>query len=306
MKRQHRTIVWAALAILAVVALLARLAGGWHEKEHFAIAHAAVEAAGDDLPAFFRTDGPAAAGYGAVDPDVFKNRAAPHLHHAEQPEHFHDLEYFADEELPSERYAFLKRCYERGLDPRRVGLLPYAITEWTERLTMAMALHRRWPDDPHVRRKCLVYAGLLAHYAGDLWQPLHTTIHYDGRVEKAGDASPRTGVHAKMDGLLRRVELPAGWDNDVTPRVYDDVWAATLRELRRSHARVDRVYALEDRLPGREEDRSDDAAVRRFAVELARHATAFTASLYRTAWAKSAKVKLPDWLDRERMDALVR
>lgn len=305
MQHRHR-IKWITLGLVGVVAAVAPLASAWHEKEHFAITHAAAKAVDDDLPAFFRERGPIAAAHCAVDPDLFKNEATPHLNHAEFPEHFLDLEYLGGDALPERRHAYLKLLHERELDPARVGLLPYAIAEWTDRLTIAFAEHRRRPDDEGIRAKCLVYAGHLAHYAGDLWQPLHTTIHYDGRVDKAGAESPRTGIHARVDGLLRRIEMPADWAKGVKPEAYDSTWKAIVAELHASHRLVDRVYALEDRLPRMKDKRIEDEGVEALGVELARNATRFTASLYMTAWARSAEVELPHWFDREKADELTR
>jgi len=287
------------LVVAVGAATAARRAMAWHEKEHFAVtAGAASLLEKGEAPGFFRERGPATAGHCSLDPDVFKNSATPTLHHAEFPEHFFDLEYLADEELPRRRFEYLKLLHDKGLEPNRVGLLPYAIVEWTERLTMAFAEHRRWPQDEAIRAKCLVYAGHLAHYSGDLWQPLHTTIHYDGRVEKAGDGSPETGIHAKVDGLLRRIDLPADWARGIETRVYEDVWEAVEAELRSSHALVDRVYELESGLPALSEKRTDDEGATALGVELLRESARFTASLYRTAWAKSADVEFPGWFDR--------
>ena len=63
--------------------------------------------------------------------------------------------------------------------------------------------HRKWPYEPHIRDKCLVYAVNPAHYATDLCQPPHTTIHYDGRAQEDG-SSPHTGIRQRVDGLLRK------------------------------------------------------------------------------------------------------
>ena len=71
--------------------------------------------------------------------------------------------------------------------------LPYSIAEWTQRLTIAFAEHRNDPENPHVRAKCLVFAGILSHYAADLHMPLHTSIHWDGRDDAGAMSS--SGVY---------------------------------------------------------------------------------------------------------------
>ena len=149
-------------------------AHAWWGGGHEILTRASVRALPGAMPAFLRR-GEDLTAHVANDADLFKNRAVPQLADAEAPEHFFDIERLSRRSVPDTRYAFIRACAERGLDPSKVGLLPYAVAEWTERLTIAFAEHRRWPDDPRVEQKCLVYAGMLAHYAEDLCQPLHVT-----------------------------------------------------------------------------------------------------------------------------------
>lgn len=286
------------LLIVGVVAAVALAAWAWHEKEHFGLTAAAGRLLGDDVPAFFREGVIETAGQYAIDPDLFKHERTAQLAHAEMPEHFFDMEYFQDADLPRDRFDYYQLAYSRDLDPRRVGTLPWAVTEWTQKLTLAFAEHRRWPEAEHIQAKCLVYAGILSHYAADLHQPLHTTIHYDGRVDEAGDKSPRTGIHEKVDALLRKTTWPDDWLDGLVPRAYDDVWQATLEAMGESHRHVETVYELAVVLPDRRTPRTADPRVERFARDRARAAAGFIASLYLTAWRDSADIKPPHWLDR--------
>jgi hypothetical protein len=162
---------------------------------------------------------------------------------------------------------------------------------------MAFAEHRKWPNNPYVRQKCLLYAGMLAHYAADVTQPLHTTIHHDGRA-RADGSSPRTGIHAKVDALLGKltvkVEDVAG-GLDVKAIEAAGLLPAILEELKASHALVERVYAMEKDLPGVEDPLPADSEAAKFALERLGEASRFTASLYLTAWRNSAKVRMPSW-----------
>jgi hypothetical protein len=187
-------------------------------------------------------------------------------------------------------------------------MLPYAVVEGAQRLTEAFAEHRRWPGDPAIRQRILVYAGLLAHYAGDLDQPLHTTLHHDGRALPDG-SSPKTGIHQLVDGLFERTPLRVhGGMRGVRLQRYDDAWAAVVAELVRSHALVERVYQLEPELrqsfPRPPEGQTKPPpsrptpAVVTFTEERFRSTASFLASLYWTAWQDSAKVQLPAWHSR--------
>jgi len=292
MKRNRRSsTVWLAALVGAAAAM------GWHNPGHYKATSLAVK--GDDrLPAWF-TAGVGTIAHCSLDPDAFTRPIAPPaLHKAEAPQQYCDTELLGGAELPPDRYAFIALCAEKGLDPSKVGLLPYSVVEWTQRLTVAFAEHRKWPDNPHIRTKCLVYAGILAHYAEDLCQPLHTTIHYDGRTGKNG-VSPRTGIHLKVDALPGKVRIETPRPPRPRARKFENLFQAVVAELRRSHALVDRVYQLEKDLPALEAPIAAGSAVEKFATERLEAAADFTLSLYLTAWEDSRGIELPSWHRRE-------
>lgn len=267
-------------------------AWGWWAGGHALITRAAVQALPAEVPKFFR-QGAEEAALLSPEPDAERNPALVHLRAASRGEHFLDLELLGGRPLPAHRYEFLKLCAEAGQDPAQVGTAPYAIAEWTERLALAFAQHRRWPENALVQAQCLVAAGHLAHYAGDLCQPLHATIHFDGRALEGG-RSPRSGIHEKVDALPEKLQLePAALAYGLTPAATDSLMPAVLAQLQASNALVDSVYALEGEL-----DKLDSPRVRAFAEERTRAAALFTASLYLRAWEMSAKVQLPEWLKR--------
>lgn len=281
--------------VLAVVGVLAAGAGAWHRHGHVLSSRAAVGLASAELPVFF-AGGVEMIAHVSQDNDAFTRPIAPReLDAAEGPEHYFDLELLGGEPVPPTRYEFIEFCAAHHLKPPQVGLLPYAITEWTQRLTVAFAEHRRWPDDPAVQVKCLVYAGLLAHYAADACQPLHTTIHWDGRARQDG-SSPRSGIHGRVDALPAKLGVTcAELIEGAKAEAFSDVMIAAVGEIQRSHALVERVYELEGQLPAMESDEplTDEGSA--FARERMRAAAVFTASLYLTAWRDSAKIEIPDW-----------
>jgi hypothetical protein len=290
--------------LMLALALAAAPAGAWWPKGHSIIAEAAVRAQPAEVPEFFRQGG-ALVAHLAQDPDVMKNPEAPALRNTEEPEHFLDSELLKGRPLPPTRYRFLQLCQELKVDPNKVGTVPYSVTEGIERLAVAFAEHRRWPANPHIRTKCLVYAGIVAHYAGDLCMPLHTTVDYDGRTGPDG-ASPRSGIHAKVDSLIEKVglkpaELAAGQQLREEPAILP----AVVREIEASRALVDRTYALEAQLPPANGNApwTPSPAVLEFTRERGRAAARFLGSLYLTAWRKSAKIGLPTWLEREEVAA---
>lgn len=273
----------------------------WHDEGHYYIATAAAKALPEDVPAFFR-EGAATVGHGSLDPDVFKHRQLPQLDHCEFPEHFLDIEMLKGNDLPPLRYDYLKLCHDMDIDPTKAGTLPYAITEWTQKLTMAFAEYRANPENPHIHAKCLVYAGILSHYAADLHMPLHTSLHWDGRA-KEGKPYVRTGIHLKVDALPTKIPYNDLFTEPLpTPLVSRDIFTFTMDEFAKSHALVNRVYEMEDAYPEMNDMVLDDDDVIAFTTERTRAAAAFTADLFLSAWRNSADIQTPNWLDRSIFD----
>ena len=282
----------ASIAGLAFIGV-ASPALGWWGDGHAQLSQAAVLALPPEMPAFFRAGGQAVA-HASFDPDLFKNRSVPQSAHGEHSEHYFDLELLGGRPIPHQRYDLVALAAELGQEPAKIGLAPYAVAEWTQRLAVAFAEHRKWPDHVLIQQKCLLYAGLAAHYAQDLCQPLHVTIHFDGRVP-AAEGAPRSRIHEQVDSLVERLELsPAQMAQGLQVAAFDSLMGAILAQVEDSHALVDRVYELEAKL-----ELVQDPEVRAFGRERAGRATAFTAALFLSAWEQSAAVRLPGWLERE-------
>jgi hypothetical protein len=284
-------------AVLALLCLWCpRPVQAWHLRGHQLAALAAVEALPESMPAFFR-DGAATVAHCAIDPDLWKDQRVPQLRAREDPEHYIDLELLRGRPVPANRYDFVRLTKRLRVNTEKVGLVPYAVAEGTQRLAVAFAEHRKFPENAHIRLKCLVYAGLLSHYAGDLCQPLHTTIHYDGRVRRRGGSSPQTGIHHQVDSLLEKLEPGRRDLEGVSVVAFADPMAAALAQMRNSHALVERVYELEPQLPAVGDPIESGSAVEGFASDRWRAAVSFLASLYRTAWEDSEGFEL-DRLER--------
>lgn len=290
------------LTLTCAILLFGSRGEAWWPKGHGLLTRAAVNALPEEVPAFFRA-GETAIGHYALDPDVSKNKGAPFVRKAEFPEHFIDLEYLKGSALPKYRYEYIPLCAKLGVRPEKVGFLPYALSEWTHRLAVAFAEHRKWPSSPFIQDKCLVYAGFIAHYAQDMCQPLHLTIHYNGRANPDG-SSPGTGIHQKVDGLIQHLKLtPEVMVRGQKIKPYDDLMEAIFDQIYAGRKLIDLVYELGPDLPDLEGEKwMPVSSVEKFTIERGREATRFTAALYLTAWKISKKITLPSWLDRVKVD----
>ena len=300
MTRQRRTRRAGLLAAtMAGVLATAGPAWGWHGKGHRKATRLAMASLPREVPAFFRK-GAGQVIHGSEDPDLFRQPVIGEpVNSAERPDHYFDLEFLKGAELPPTSYEALAWCEKNHIQPAKLGFVPYSVAEWTQRLTVAFAEHRAWPKNPYIQQKALVYAGLLAHYAQDLCQPLHTTIHYDGRMEKDG-SSPDSGIHLKMDAVLAKLPdaaLPGIDPNTVTP--LPKLFEGVVAELKASNRLVDRIYALEKQLPEAPEPVPAKGPVLALVQERMAAAARFTARLYVTAWRNSAGAELPPWHERE-------
>lgn len=278
--------------IAVVAGWLAVPAQAWWGDGHGILTAGAVLTLPEEVPAFFRQGGNMAS-HVVFDPDLFKNRRAPLLSHAEHGEHYFDLEYLEGRAIPTKRFDFIALCFELQLDPPRVGMAPYAIAEWTERLAVAFAEHRQWPENEAIQQKCLVYAGILAHYAEDVCQPLHTTRDFNGKKQADGTVIGK-GIHEQVDSSVERLGFaPEDLAAEQEIVAFDSTMKAIVAQIKESNRQVEEVYAL----LGHWEDESD-ARVRALTLAFARTAVRFTASLYLTAWHQSAEIRLPRWLQR--------
>ena len=171
-------------------------------------------------------------------------------------------------------------------EPNKVGLLPYAIMEYYEKLVVGFYDYRKAPTNPSVPMKCLVYGGALAHYTGDAAMPLHTTRDFDGRTQPDG-AVRQKGIHAKLDAFPEKNKLsPEEICRGLEAKKVDDVWAYVLRTIEASHQHVDRCYELD--AAGAFDKPTPQS--RAFILERCRAGAQFTMDLWYAAWLRSAKM----------------
>jgi hypothetical protein len=273
------------LAGLLAGLLFGGLCYGWWEKGHGSIAQGAVAGLPAEMPRFFRSAGKQLF-HLAADPDRWKNPSCKALRAAEAPDHFIDLEYYGGKPFPADRYKAIELLQKLEKKPERTGMLPYAIMENYDRLSCAFYDYRADNLDPAIQAKCLVYAGILAHFTADCTMPLHTTKDFDGRPDKDGNLVQK-GLHAKIDAFPERHGLTAEeMVRGLKSKKIDDVWAHIVERIHQSHKLVGKCYELDKAgafdKPTRES--------RQFILDRCRTATQFTMDLWYTAWLRSASM----------------
>ncbi len=290
MKRIY-PIVFLLFLIIATPAL------AWWSGGHDILTQAAVKALPDEMPEFFRSvTAEKLIAHSAYDPDVSKNRNMPNARIAEHGEHYFDLELIKDNPIPADRDAFIKLCAEMNLVPSKVGFLPYALAEWTERLAIAFAEYRKWPDNTMIQYKCYLYAGFLAHYAQDMCQPLHLTVHFNGIVQEDGTILHR-GIHEKVDSSIEIMKLNSSeLAKNQSVKQVGELLPAITKQIQDGFSHVDRVYEL---VEDYEKLKTPSQELIDFTQDRSKESVRWTSSLFYTAWKLSETITLPGWLDRK-------
>ena len=289
------------IACAAVLICGILICGGWHNAGHESIVIISGKVIEGKVPSFF-TNNIRQVAHSSIDPDIFKEKLNDQaLRRAEYPDHFFDLEYFTEDELPLDRYEFAEWCFKHDLKPGKVGTLPYSLTEYTQKLIIAFAEYRKWPDNKYIQSKCLVYAGVLAHYSGDAGMPLHATKDYDGRTKPGSDEKEMKGIHLKLDALIEKIpqdKLPDPGQIKIA-RIPGKILPAVFEFIKVSNQEVPDVYKLYAGIPQLNERTIEDEKVLDAAKNMLSRSVSLTAGLYFYAWEASKEVQIPEWHKRQ-------
>ena len=237
---------------------------GWGSDGHRMINRLAAAKLPEDTPEFLRSAyAQDAMEYYGPEPDRWRSQAEAELNAAQAPEHFIDLEW-ADliaGPLPRRRYDFVRALAvaqkahpELALSPEKVGLQPWAATEWYERVKSAMREYRglkaAGKETKPVEAEILLCAGILGHYVGDASNPLHTTIQYNGWAgANPNGYTTEHKIHGQMESDF--VAANVNMYKDVAPlipekaTVLNDFFDDYVAYLRRSNTLVEKSYQLE-------------------------------------------------------------
>ena len=189
----------------------------------------------------------------------------------------------------------MEKLAGRKIELARVGYLPYAILENYGRLVNAFRFWRnaRTPvDRESARANAVFYAGVLGHYVGDGSQPLHLSIHYNGRADNTSNPKNYTKdrrLHSRYEGAYveAAIEFAMVRPKVQTPQRINDVSVATKQYLIQTFAELEPLYELEktgEFNPERPRSKGTDF----IANEIARAAT-MLGNFWYTAWLESGE-----------------
>lgn len=153
----------------------------------------------------------------------------------EPPRHFIDLEAYGNhpfEALP-EKWDSAKSKYGEKMLIKN-GILPWYIPEMLDKLTAAFK--------EHDKVSILFLAADLAHYTGDAYVPLHTSLNYNGQL------TGQKGVHALWESLIPEL-FGMNYNLHTKSAVYiNDPVQYTWNIIHESHSLVPIVLSTEKKL----------------------------------------------------------
>jgi hypothetical protein len=237
--------------VIAIMAAGPDQARAWWVTGHTVINRTAVATLPPEVPDFLRRHIDWI-GERSLAPDSWRDTTEPSLKAIEDPNHTWYMERLpALGPIPRSRNDFILAAR----DVRRTGTLPFSVIETYERLKVAFRIWRdlraKQQNTASIELDAAFYVGWLGHYVADGAMPLHTSIHHNGWV--GGNPKNYTrdpSIHWRFEWEF--VDLIGLSEKDLTGRIpaakpIADPFAAFLAYLDRSHTRVERVYALDQR-----------------------------------------------------------
>lgn len=232
----------------------------WGELGHRQIAKIAVKVAQDryknpELSSVFLSNAESLAALALVPDNQWKGGQPKEVIQTLSPAHFLDIEYLAPQTIDPKTIPFkindafavmVKLCPISGLNIKlnceektsidkilgASGSLPWRIGQMSELLIASFrqvkALQDKNASHEEIQtevNRVILYSGILAHFVGDLTQPLHITKNYDGGF------SDQKGVHSYFETKLVNAQ-PHGFDR----QAYDYAMSAKPAEAILSQA----------------------------------------------------------------------
>jgi hypothetical protein len=289
--------------VLLITAVAAGPARAWGDRGHELVNEAAARGLPASAPDFLR-ENVARLTYLGPEPDRWKLRDLEAMTKGTSSDHYIDLELATGvdpHDPPRNRYEYSRRLIANGQQPDKVGFGPYRAVEMAERLEAAVLAYESVdPSHPdadlrreQAKQDIIYVAGVLGHYVGDLANPHHTTVQFNGwKGDNPEGFATDGGTHARfeshfIDALGPRLVVPA------LPPARDDVdyvravWDLVLE----SNGLVKDLYRLDKRgafTPGDEDTPAGREGCAFAAQRMARGAQVLR-DIWVTAWTRGQR-----------------
>ena len=273
-KYSHLRLGWAFLFSILIFSSGAAWSWGW--MAHRWINGQAFEHLPVEMASFGRWTRAVAAH--ASDADYRKSRDP-----LEAPRHWIDIDSYPEftQGRLSHNLDSLRARHGHRLDVYRNGVVPWAIAEVTESLSVAMAAGD-WGE-------AILQAADLGHYVGDLHQPLHTTKNYDGQL------TGNDGIHLRYEIDMIRRNLDQLRADSALASYVEDPLEHVFSTIQGTWSYVDSIMAA-DRQARKKDPIYGDGYYRilweetgHFTVKQLAQATQILADLWYTAWIDAAR-----------------
>ena len=267
------------VASLMLALFITSLAWAWAAAGHRTITVLALGLLPPEAPAWLREPSiMERIAFESNEPDRWRGVTQPSLNHANNPDHYLDIEILAEHGLtlrtmPAMRYEFIAAITKKPSAPTTqsargvqrfisedIGTLPYAIMEHHAKLVSSFNTLRileglnepaRAAETEAARWNVILEMGQLSHFVGDAGQPLHTTIHHHGWVGENPHAyTTDRGFHAYIDVdvvALHALNAEA-LKSSLKPLpgiAPGGVWEAAIALIERSFAAIEPLYQLQ-------------------------------------------------------------
>lgn len=223
--------LFALLLILFLVGAAFQGSYGWGVWGHQHINRAAIFALPEPLRSFYFNH----ADFITVEASIPDVRKYTLNDRDEGPRHYIDLEAYGERPFDSLPHLWDDAVRRYGKSTLyKNGILPWYIALTTDKLTTAFRQHDKV--------RILLLSADLAHYIGDAYMPLHTSLNHDGQL------TGQRGVHALWESLLPEM-FGEGYNLHTTDlRDVGDPQQAAWDILQESHALVIEVLTTEKKL----------------------------------------------------------
>lgn len=274
----------ALVACLASLGAVPETSKAWDADGHRMVTTLALEGLPSDGPAWLKDPTMVErVSDQATVPDRWRSIKVQQLQHANNPDHYFDVEDLEPygmtmRDMPHLRNEFIKQMMlvraekkwtsaPKPVNPARdfdktqewPGFLPFAALEQYGKLQSSFRVIRVLEaiNDPsralqleQAKADATVHLGILSHYIGDAAQPLHTTKHHHGWVgDNPKEYTTDRGIHSYIDGgVLRLHKIDAKMIRPFCKfeKSVDqqNPWLDVISHVERSFAQVEPLYEM--------------------------------------------------------------